>query len=59
MSKTHRKLLPEQLLPERPLLPKHSQKPRQIKRQKQREAMAPQQLEFPQRETLVTVKRLG
>jgi len=57
MSKTHRKLLPEHLLLPEQKLPKL--KPRQIKRQKQREAMAPQVLEFPQRLEAVTFKPMG
>ena len=57
MSKTHRKLLLEHLLLPEQKLPKL--KPRQLKRQKQREAMAPQPLEFPTREELVTHKPMG
>lgn len=57
MSKTHRKQLPEHpLLPER-LLPK--QKPRQLKRQRQREAMEPPPLEYPTREPVPVYGRMG
>ncbi len=59
MSKTHRKELPEQLLPERPLLPEHKPKPRQVKRLRQWEAMQPPPVEFPQNLEPVTFKPMG